>query len=1063
MPIDPNELTPINAELGTEHNQPEPEELEGETTSNIDDFDVVENPDGTATVIPKEDEDAPDESNGDFYDNLVGGFIEPDDLLLGELSSDYIKFIEVDKDARKKRDEQYATAIERSGLGDEAPGGADFEGANKVTHPLMSEAIIDFAARAIKEICPPDGPVKTKIVGKNDPKKLRKAERKQRHMNWQITTQMQEFRPNMEQILTQCPVGGVQYSKMYFWKRGNRPKFEFIPMDDIYIPFHAPNFYAATRKTHAQRLTAIDFDERVASGLYYDYDIDGQTDAMQGISRSEEANRKVEGKEDNNYDEDGLRTNYEVYCWLELDDSKVTGDYKYAPYIMTIDGPSEKILSIYRNWSPDDKMMMPLDWIIEWPFIPWRGAYAIGLSHLIGSLSSSATGALRALLDSAHINNAATGLRLKGSQISGQSNTISIGSINEIDGAPGVDDIRKIMMPMPFNPPSGVLLELLGIITQYGKGIVRTAIEQDPEYSPNTPPGTEMSRVEQGLVVYSSIHSRLHEAMRRNLNILHRLNSMYLDDTPEEHMGMDEAKQHGSDVDDELSVPLAFKQDYEGEMDVQPVSDPNIFTEAQRYGQLQAVGQLIGQAPQLYDIRAYHKRMLQLLKVPGIDELMPDPGAPQDENPAAENIKMAMGQKAFVLPDQDHLAHLQVLMDFMKDPMYGKNPAIQNKFIPAAVDHAIEHMLFLYGDEVRLLIEQAAHMPIKELMGDEPELKELMSKTIAASSPLALKNTEGLLAGIMPILQEAIKLVQSMQPPMAMDPTQVAQKEMMQTLQLEQQRSQAAQALKESEFQADQQIENIKAMSAEKIETIKANAIMARTTADNETAMAIASMRMSSGQSPGVSNGEGIAKSYAQGGLIENMPASDLDHLQSHGVFDTMHGNQNQIINSLGAMMASKPDYNPIIDAIKSIPQPVIPEHKPVDLAPVVDAIHQTRAQPVDFTPVISAIKDSKVNIPDLDISPIHDLLSTHGDQTKKSLDVLANGINEVGNRTLESHQEILDALNKNGQKKNVKFTTSRDADGNLTGRIIEEDEEGAPVKNINSDNTTNTAGPMGK
>ncbi len=296
-------------------------------------------------------------------------------------------------------------------------------------------------------------------------------------------------------------------------------------------------------------------------------------------------------------------------------------------------------------------------------------------------------------------------------------------------------------MPMPFNPPSPVLLELLGIVVEYGKGVVRTAIEANQNYSPNTPVGTEMSRVEQGMAVYSAIHARLHESMKRQLAIQHRLNAIYLEENkvPEDPTT---EKLHSHDLDDETSTPLAFKEDYLGEMDVQPVSDPNIFSDVQRMSQLQAVGQLITTFPvdpstgkPMYDVRVYNKRMLQLMKVPGIEELLPEPPEPTDENPATENIKMSMGVPATVLPEQDHLAHLQVLMDYMKDPCYGGNPVIRPKFLPAAVAHAVQHLLFLYGDEVKSMIEQAAGKPIKELMGDTPDMKELMSKTVAAASP----------------------------------------------------------------------------------------------------------------------------------------------------------------------------------------------------------------------------------------------------------------------------------------------------------------------------------------
>ena len=855
-----------------------------------DDYDIQENDDGSATLIPKETEEPDGGESSDFHENLVETILKDQSgqLLLSKLSAEYLEYIEIDKETREKRDKQYADAIKRSGLGEAAPGGAEFDGANKVTHPLLSEATVDFAARAIKELFPPNGPVKTKILGKATPAKYRKAERKARHMNWQCTKQMPEFRSCLEQILTQAALSGVQYSKTYHWKRGRRSKFEYVPMDDVYVPFHAANFYSATRKTHAQRLNQIEFEERVSSGLYYDWEINDFSDSyVVDESESKRASDKVEGKEEPVYDSDGLRTVYEVYCWLELDaDTLAQGDYKYAPYIMTIDNPTNRVLSIYRNWDKEDPSMNALDWIIEWPFVPWRGAYAIGLSHLIGGLSGAATGALRALLDSAHINNSQTALKLKGSQIGGQSISINIGEVSEIDGAPGIDDIRKIAMPLPFNPPSPMLFQLLGLITEYGKGVVRTVIEKSTEYSPNTPPGTEMSHVDQGLTVYASIHARLHGAMERQLCIQHRLNAMYLEDNDAaEELPYGENEEHAGDLDDETSTPLAFKSDYEGEMDVEPVSDPNISSEVQRFSQMAGVGQLVNQAPQIYNLRAYHKAMLQLMKIPPakIEEFLPEPPTPQDENPATENIKMAFGQPAFVLPDQDHLAHLQVLMDFMNDPFYGKNPAIRPKFLSHAVDHAVQHMLFLYGNEIKTLIEKAAGQPVKNLLGDEPELKELMSKTVAATSPLALKNTAGLLEKILPILSEAIQEVQQMQPPAPMDPSAAALQIKQVDAQIAQQRDQAnlkatnikvqADAQKtQAKIQSDQQSDQTKAIadaqqlqekitSDQQIAKLHSDTELEKNEEDNQTALTITAMRAATGEKTGnLSNGNSIGE-----------------------------------------------------------------------------------------------------------------------------------------------------------------------------------------------------------
>lgn len=841
-----------------------------------DDFDIQENEDGSAQVIPAEDPEIETE-NPDFYQNLVE-VIEP--LKLNSIVTEMLELIEIDKKSREKRDKQYAEAIRRSGLGDDAPGGAEFEGASKVVHPMIAEAAVDFASTAIRELFPADGCVKIKIEGKGTPEKFQKADRKRRHMNWQLRKQISEFRPALEQLLTQVPMGGVQYSKMYYHPRSRRAKFEFVPLDDIFLPFHAANFYSATRKTHRQRLNQIDFEERISSGLYVDPEYDGTDDFTADESASETATNKVEGKENPHYDEDGLRTVYEIYCYLELEeDSLVEGEYKYAPYILSIDEVTEKPLSLYRNWSESAETYEALDWIVEWPCIPWRGAYAIGLSHLIGSLSAAATGALRALLDSAHINNSATALKLKGSQISGQNIQVAQGQIAEIDGAPGVDDIRKIAMPLPFNPPSTVLYSLLGWLTEAGRAIIKTTMEANPDYSPNIPVGTQLSMVEQGLKVYSAIHARLHDSMERNMSILHRLNSQHLEqEAPPENVD------HENDWSDETNDALAYRSDYQGEMDVQPVSDPNIFSDSQRYAQMGAVEQMIQKYPQFYDIRAYNKRMLQLMRFPGIEEILPEPQNEVDENPVTENIKMAMGAVAGVLPDQDHLAHIQVHMDFMMSPMFGQNPAIMNQMAGPWVQHMTQHMLMLYGTEVKKLIEGAAGMKTKDFMSDDPKVRDALSKASAAASPMAIEHATGYLEKVLPLLQHVQKFVQSNQPPPPMDPTQVAA----QGVQVQAKAVEGKIATDQAKLQIDQsktEIEKQKlALKEQEIaanveETNKRAAVdLRKNEEDNQTALTIASMRVVQGGSTGnLKNGNSLDQDFATGGLVTDINGDKND------------------------------------------------------------------------------------------------------------------------------------------------------------------------------------------
>ena len=608
--------------------------------------------------------------------------------------SDLLTKIGRDKEARQKRDKQYEEGLRRTGLGDDAPGGAQFAGANKVVHPMLVEACVDFSARFIKEIFPPNGPVKSKIIGETDKVKVEKAQRKTEFMNWQATEQMVEFRSELEQLSTQLPLGGGQYMKYMWSPQHNRPTSEFVPIDDVYLPFSATNFYTAERKTHVQYITHMEYQKRVDAGMYSDVDLPSPNQPE--FSKAEQANEKIEGKQDTSYNEDGLRTIYEVYTYLEMED-----EYGLAPYILSIDKSSDKPLSLYRNWEEDDQQMNELDWMVEFPFVPWRGAYPIGLTHMIGGLSGAATGALRALLDSAYIQNVPTLLKLKGGP-NGQTLNVHPTEIVEMEGGALVDDVRKLAMPLPFAGPSPTLFQLLGFLVDAGKGVVQTSFEKFSDQNPNAPVGTTMAIIEQGMVVFSSIHSRLHSAMARSFNILHRINSAYY-------------TQEGLDaIDAGLSISA---DDFDGPSDVVPISNPAIFSEAQRFAQIQAIMQRAALMPQMYDQRAVEEMFLRTLKVPGSEVLNPMPGS-EDRDPVSENVAAAMGQGIYVLPYQDHLAHMEVHLPFLKSPLFGSNPTITPVFLYPMALHLRDHLLNYYLAESHQAIDQAQR---REIIGDDAE------------------------------------------------------------------------------------------------------------------------------------------------------------------------------------------------------------------------------------------------------------------------------------------------------------------------------------------------------
>lgn len=803
---------------------------------------IEDTEDGGAVIRFMNEEDAAQASA--HFANIVD---EVDPQTLHDVVQDLVTKIELDKRSREKRDKLYEEGLRRTGLGDDAPGGAQFTGATRVVHPLLVEACVDFSARVMKEIFPPSGPVRTRVFGKQERTKLDKAQRKADFMNWQATEKMVEFRAELEQLSTQLPLGGSQYLKIRWCPVRRRPMAEFVPVDDVYLPFAATNFYSAERRTHVQYVTKSEYHRRVEADIYRDVDLPSPDDPE--FSLASRANDKIEGRRSTSYNEDGLRAVYEVSTHMDLGDGP-------QPYLLTIDASSEKALSLYRNW--DEESREELDWMVEFSFIPWRGAYAIGLTHMIGGLSGAATGALRALLDSAHIQNAPTLLKLKGGP-TGQTLNIQPTEVIEMEGGALVDDVRKLAMPLPFAGPSPTLYQLLGFLVETGKGVVRTSFDKLGETNPNAPVGTTLALIEQGMVVFSSIHTRLHDSMTRVFRIMHRINSAYM---TEEDVGA-----YSGEIRPE---------DFDGPLDVVPVSDPNIFSEAQRFSQVTALQQRAAAMPQMYDARKIEEMFLRALKVPD-DVLNPQPGQ-DDMDPVSENVAATMGKPVYVLPKQDHMAHIKLHMAFLQSPLFGSNPVIARTYMYPMVQHLRDHLLNFYMVSARRAVAQATGQFIESDSADEARVIAQVQRMI-----------EEELGGFAQVLVQVDQMAQQYKPQPQVPPdnslqvaqinAQVKTQEMQQRaqidqqkLQIDQQKLQAEQARAMAEMQARQVDQQQRAASDEmqvQTDIYRQEQENARTmaqiearermnTADNQTAMTIAAAEIQTGENVAVSTGTGI-------------------------------------------------------------------------------------------------------------------------------------------------------------------------------------------------------------
>jgi len=810
---------------------------------------IIDSPDGGAFVVIGEAKES-NPPDLEFYANLAETL--PEDIM-SKLASDLLKKIENDKESRKKRDELYEEGLRRTGLGKDAPGGAEFDGASKVVHPMMTEACIDYCARIMKEIYPVAGPVRERLIGAPTQEKADRAKRKVEHMNYQFTTQIKEARGVLEQTFTQTPLSGSEYILLYQDHRLKRPRMECMPSDKVYIPIAAADFYSANRKTWEENLTDVDFKQRVNSGMYRDLEL-GKSDTTPEPSKAEAANMKIEGMEDTGENIDGERTLYTSMTYVDVtedmaDELDVEEAGELYPYLITIDKTTKKVLAIYRDWEKNDEAREPIEHLFEFGFIPWRGAYSIGFAQIIGGLSAAATGALRALLDSAHANNAVTAFVLKGSGISGQSSRPQIGELIEIDAGLETDDIRKRVMPPPFNQPSPVLFQLLGLLVSAAQGVVRTTMDENAtNMNSQVPVGTQLSRVEEGLVVFSHIHGRAHAAFNRLINGLHRLNRLYLPETLR--------------VDREGKELMVRRSDYDGPIDAQPVSDPTLYSDQQRFMQITAIEQAAAMFPQLYNIREIQKRKLKLWKVPDPDALLKDEPKATEMNAIAENLAMSLGKPVVAFPEQDHLAHLKCILDFIQNPVLGANPLIAPKYLPMALQHAVEHIVFFYVKHAVDTVESAAGVKsITELMSNDTGVKAEFDKLLANASTDVMGDITQILQQYMPVLQQAQQMMQSFMPKPPMDPAEAA-------LQAQQMETQRRSAADQAENQIEQQrvaieqqnaqINALKVQNAEKSATITALTKLKTTQMDNATARQSIVDKAMAGQQNHMVNGEGL-------------------------------------------------------------------------------------------------------------------------------------------------------------------------------------------------------------
>ena len=625
------------------------------------------------------DEDGEDTGE---HDSNLAEFM--DDAELESIASDLVGSFMADRESRKDWASAYITGLDLLGMKIEDRT-QPWAGASGVYHPMLTEAVVRFQAQAMSELMPASGPVRTKIMGKLTPEKAEQASRVQNEMNYLITEEMPEYRDELELMLFRLPLAGSAFKKTYYDPIWERPASVFVPAEDFVVSYGASNLRVCPRFTHVMKKTDNEVRELQVVGFYRDVEL---PDAEKDLTDIEEKYAELAGEEQT-YEDDPRRTLLEMHVDIDLPEPFADPDGIARPYVITIDKTSRTILAIRRNWKEDDRKKRKMMHFTHYPYLPGMGFYGTGLIHLIGGLAKSATSILRQLIDAGTLSNLPAGLKSRSLRIKGDNTPLMPGEWRDADVSGGT--LRESLFPMPYKEPSSVLYTLLGNVVEEGRRIGSVADIQVGDMSANAPVGTTLALLERSLKVMSGVQARLHAAMKHELRILARI--------IHDHM----PAEYAYEVDGDFNRI----NDFDGRVDVIPVSDPNAATMAQRIMQYQAALQLSQQAPQLYDMGKLHQQMLEVLGIQDAGDIIKLPEDIKPMDPVAENMALLQQTPVKAFLYQDHEAHIAAHMAAMQDPkiaqMVGQSPfagAIQ----AAAMAHVTEHLAYQYRKEIEMTL-----------------------------------------------------------------------------------------------------------------------------------------------------------------------------------------------------------------------------------------------------------------------------------------------------------------------------------------------------------------------
>ena len=676
------------------------------------DVEIVEQEEqkGPVEVTPEEDGGATIDfdpsavnqtSPNSHFDNLAD--ILPEETLdpIGsKLRNDYRDY----KSSRKDWERSYMNGLDLLGFKYDNRNDP-FQGASGATHPVLAEAVTQFQAQAYKELLPADGPVRTQILGVTNPAKEQQSQRVKDFMNYQIMDQMKEYEPEFDQMLFHLPLAGSTFKKVYYDDLLGRAVSKFIPADDLVVPYTATSLDDAESVIHVIKISENDLRKQQINGFYSDIELSKPTDVTDA-DKVTEKERELEGVTKTTKAEN-LYTLLECHVNLDLEGFEDVGEDGQPteiklPYVVTIEEGSQKVLSIRRNFAPNDPLKNKIQYFVHFKFLPGLGFYGFGLIHMIGGLSRTATAALRQLLDAGTLSNLPAGFKQRGVRVKDDAQPIQPGEFKDVDTPGG--NLKDAFVFLPYKEPSATLLQLMGIVVQAGQRFASIADMQVGDGNQGAAVGTTVALLERGSRVMSAIHKRLYVALKSEFKLLSKVFATYL--PPEYPYDV---------VGGQKNIKVA---DFDDRIDVLPVADPNIFSMSQRISLAQTGLQMAMSNPQIHNLYMAFRKMYEALGIKDIDRILPPPAPVQPMDPSIEHINAMAGKPFQAFPGQDHRAHITAHLNFMSTNMVRNNPAIMG----AIQKNILEHISLMATEQVQLefreqmmqlqqLAEQAAVNP----------------------------------------------------------------------------------------------------------------------------------------------------------------------------------------------------------------------------------------------------------------------------------------------------------------------------------------------------------------